>query len=347
DHVIDGPRERYHLDWPGKREALLAANAPIAKTLRPCREESVNFDTTKNLFIEGDNLDALKLLQETYLEKVKLIYIDPPYNTGSEFIYDDDFALDADTYLQRSRQVDYNGSHLVTNTESNGRFHSDWLSMIYPRLKLARNVLRDDGFLVVSVDDAEVENMKSLLNEVFGKENELAILVWDRNRKNDAKFFSVGHEYMRVYAKSKQTLLEAKVVLREPKPGFDEAKLLFKRLSDKYRGNWDLVQKEWREFYGGIRDSDERKKLGRFSKVGPQGPYRDDGDISWPGGGGPKYEVLHPVTNRPCKIPKGGWVYPNKQRFDEAVAQGRVVFGPDETTLPRQARYLLDGDGQV
>jgi adenine-specific DNA-methyltransferase len=152
DHVVEGPRERYHLDWPGKREALLAANAPIAKTLRPCREESVDFDTTKNLFIEGDNLDALKLLQETYLGKVKLIYIDPPYNTGSDFIYEDDFAETAEDYKRRSNQDDEAGNRMVANTESNGRFHSDWLSMIYPRLKLARDMLRDDGVIFISID---------------------------------------------------------------------------------------------------------------------------------------------------------------------------------------------------
>src|ERR1700730_8616437 len=144
DHIVEGPRERYHLDWPGKREALLAANAPIAKTLRPCREESLDFDTTKNLFIEGDNLDALKLLQETYLGKVKMIYIDPPYNTGNDFIYEDDFAEDSEAYFIRSNQKDEIGNRMFSNTEANGRFHSDWLTMLYPRLRLARNLMRDD-----------------------------------------------------------------------------------------------------------------------------------------------------------------------------------------------------------
>lgn len=171
DHVVEGPRERYHLDWPGKREALLAANAPIAKTLRPCREESVDFDTTKNLFIEGDNLDALKLLQETYLGKVKLIYIDPPYNTGSDFIYEDDFAEDTTTYLTKSNQKDEEGNRMVANSDSNGRFHSDWLSMLYPRLKLARNLLSEDGVIFVSIDDSESANLKRILEEVFGEQN--------------------------------------------------------------------------------------------------------------------------------------------------------------------------------
>lgn len=143
--IVEGPQERYQLNWPGKREALLTANAPIAKTLRPCREESVDFDTTQNLYIEGDNPDALKLLQETYLNKVKFIYIDPPYNTGNDFIYEDDFGEDAESYFKKSNQKDEAGQRMTANLEANGRFHSDWLSMIYPRLKLARSLLRDDG----------------------------------------------------------------------------------------------------------------------------------------------------------------------------------------------------------
>ncbi|SJM95002.1 Type III restriction-modification system methylation subunit (fragment) [Crenothrix polyspora] len=162
ESIVEGSQERYQLNWPGKREALLTANAPIAKTLRPDRSESVDFDTTQNLFIEGDNLDALKLLQETYLGKVKMIYIDPPYNTGKEFIYDDDFSEDMASYFQRSNQKDEAGQRMVANTETNGRFHSDWLSMMYPRLKLARNLLRDDGVIFISIDDGEVANLSNV-----------------------------------------------------------------------------------------------------------------------------------------------------------------------------------------
>ena len=180
DHIVDGPQERYHLNWPGKREALLAANAPIAKTLRPARDESVNFDTTQNLFIEGDNLDALKLLQETYLGKVKMIYIDPPYNTGNDFIYEDDFAESANEFLERSNQKDEDGNRLIANPDSNGRFHSDWLSMMYSRLKLAKNLLADDGIIFVSIDDGEVSNLKSLCNEIFGAENFKSNFLWKK-----------------------------------------------------------------------------------------------------------------------------------------------------------------------
>ncbi|SJM89770.1 site-specific DNA-methyltransferase [Crenothrix polyspora] len=180
DKIVEGPQERYQLNWPGKREALLTANAPIAKTLRPCREESVDFDTTQNLYIEGDNLDALKLLQETYLGKVKMIYIDPPYNTGNDFIYEDDFAEDSESYLLKSNQKDEAGNRLVANNESNGRFHSDWLSMMYPRLKLARNLLRDDGVIFISIDDNEQANLKRLCDEIFGEDSFLASIIWKK-----------------------------------------------------------------------------------------------------------------------------------------------------------------------
>ncbi len=202
--IVEGPDERYRLDWPGKREAMLVANAPIAKTLRPCRDESVDFDTTKNLFIEGDNLDALKLLQETYLGKVKLIYIDPPYNTGNDFIYEDDFAEDADTYLTRSNQKDEQGNRLVANTEANGRFHSDWLNMMYPRLKLARNLLRDDGLIFISIDDGEVASLRHCCEEVFGTSNFVAQIAWEKRytRSNNAKRFYSLKDNILVFRRS-------------------------------------------------------------------------------------------------------------------------------------------------
>lgn len=192
DHVVDGPQERYQLDWPGKREALLAANAPIAKALRPCREESVSFDNTKNLFIEGDNLDALKLLRETYLGRVKMIYIDPPYNTGNDFIYDDDFAENAEGFLRRSNQKDDKGNRLIANPETNGRFHSDWLSMIYPRLKLARTLLTDDGLLFISIGEQEVDSLLRLTKEIFGEENFVTTFLRQRKKKPSFLHSNVG-----------------------------------------------------------------------------------------------------------------------------------------------------------
>ncbi|MEE3632447.1 site-specific DNA-methyltransferase, partial [Escherichia coli] len=202
--IVEGPQERYQLNWPGKREALLTANAPIAKTLRPCREESVNFDTTKNLFIEGDNLDALKLLQEAYIGKVKLIYIDPPYNTGNDFIYEDDFSENAESFLIKSNQKDSDGNKLVANTEANGRFHSDWLSMMYSRLKLARNLLSDEGAVIISIDENEHSNIVKLGGLIFGDENFCGEIVWKNSSKNDQKYVSIQHEYLVIFVKSKQ-----------------------------------------------------------------------------------------------------------------------------------------------
>ncbi len=215
DHIVEGPQERYRLDWPGKREALLTANAPIAKTLRPARDESVDFDTTKNLFIEGDNLDALKLLHETYLNKVKMIYIDPPYNTGNDFIYEDDFAEDTQSYLQRSNQVDEEGNRLVTNNDSNGRFHSDWLNMMYPRLKLARNLLRDDGVIFISIGDNELANLKRLCDEVFGETNfRNQVIIRRRTKTLNIQFakdglnsMNVGCEYILIYSTTNTFLM--------------------------------------------------------------------------------------------------------------------------------------------
>ncbi|SLM61744.1 MULTISPECIES: site-specific DNA-methyltransferase [Dickeya] len=209
DSIVEGPQERYHLNWPGKREALLTANAPIAKTLRPVREESVEFDTTKNLFIEGDNLEALKLLQETYLGKVKLIYVDPPYNTGSDFIYEDDFAENSEEYLLRSNQKDTHGNRLVANSESNGRFHSDWLSMIYPRLKLARSLLADDGVIFLSIDDNESANLKHILDEIFGEGNFIDTIAVEMSTTSGPKTVNAQQgtivknvEFVHVYRKS-------------------------------------------------------------------------------------------------------------------------------------------------
>lgn len=201
--IISSKEERYQFTWPDKKKAILLANSPINATLRPCRDESVDFDNTKNLYIEGDNLDVLKCLKETYLHKVKMIYIDPPYNTGSDFVYEDDFAESTSEYLANSGQFDAQGRRLVTNTESNGRFHTDWLNMIYPRLKVARDLLTDDGVIFISIDDHEQDNLKQICCELFGERNFIAQLVWERafSPKNDARFISNSHDYILMFAK--------------------------------------------------------------------------------------------------------------------------------------------------
>lgn len=202
-HVVDGKEERYQFTWPDKKKSVLLANSPIDETLRPCREESVDFDNTENLYIEGDNLDVLKLLQETYLGKVKMIYIDPPYNTGNDFVYNDDFAENTDDYLDHSGQFDEDGNRLFQNTESNGRFHTDWLNMIYPRLKIARNLLSDDGVIFISIDDNELENLRDICNEIFGECNFIAQIniITGANQSGEGVLIQKNVEYCLVYSK--------------------------------------------------------------------------------------------------------------------------------------------------
>lgn len=203
DHVVDGLQERYQFTWPDKRKAILAANAPINKTLRPCREESVDFDNTENLYIEGDNLEVLKLLQETYLGKVKMIYIDPPYNTGNDFVYEDDFKQNSEEYIVNSGQLDDEGNRLVVNTESNGRFHTDWLNMIYPRLKLAKDLLSDDGVIFISIGDDEESNLIKCCNEIFGESNFIASICHKhRASVSNDRIISENHNHLLFYCKN-------------------------------------------------------------------------------------------------------------------------------------------------
>ena len=206
--VVDGREERYQFTWPDKKKSVLLAKALISKTLRPCREESVDFDNTENLYIEGDNLEVLKLLQETYLGKIKMIYIDPPYNTGNDFVYEDDFAQSTAEYLAGSGQFDEDGNRMVQNTESNGRFHTDWLNMIYPRLRLAKDLLTDDGVIFISIDDNEVDNLKKICDEVFGESNYISLISWKRKKEisNDSKNIAVQGEYILCYGKCETKL---------------------------------------------------------------------------------------------------------------------------------------------
>ena len=363
--VVDGNEERYQFTWPDKKKSVLLANAPINRTLRPVREDetvptgadsegkpycstgSVDFDTTENLYIEGDNLEVLKLLQETYLGKIKMIYIDPPYNTGHDFVYEDNFAQSADEYFANSGQYDEDGNRMVQNTESNGRFHTDWLNMIYPRLKLAKDLLRDDGVLFISIDDAEAENLKKIADEVFGASNFVACLVYDKNRKNDAKYFSVGHEYIIVYFKNISVIKESGVIFRAPKEGVDEVKEEFEKLRKEFNNDWTQVAAGLKKLYSTWPTNDERRSLARFTKVDEKGPYRDDGNINWPGGGGPMFDVIHPGTGKVCKKPVSGWRYSTPERLQEEIDKGHVVFGPDETTVPRVRLNLFEQSNEV
>lgn len=207
DSVMSERAERYQFTWPDKSKAILLANSPINATLRPCREDSVDFDNTQNLYIEGDNLDVLKCLKETYLHKVKMIYIDPPYNTGNDFVYEDDFAQSSEEYLANSGQFDEQGNRMFTNAESNGRFHTDWLNMIYPRLKVARDLLTVDGVIFISIDDNEVENLRKVCDEVFGEQNFVGNIIWQsRTSISNDDEISTNHNHTIIYSKKRDEL---------------------------------------------------------------------------------------------------------------------------------------------
>ena len=340
--IVEGERERYQLDWPGKKEAKLAANAPIAKTLRPCRDESVDFNTTQNLFIEGDNLDALKLLQESYLGKVKMIYIDPPYNTGSDFIYEDDFAENTQDYLKRSSQKNETG-RLVANTESNGRFHSDWLSMMYPRLIKAKFLLNDMGAIFVSCDENEVPRLRLLMDDVFGQSNFVADMVWASGKKNDSRFISISHEYIICYAKNISLLKEKNITWRTRKKGLDEIYSFYKSLIKKYGNDYTKMTFELKKWYKDLPDNHPSKAHKHYCYIDCRGIYFP-ADISWPGGGGPKYPVYHPATKKQVKTPSRGWVTPDPKKMQAWIAEGRVHFGEDENSVPCLKKYLKESE---
>ena len=346
--LVEGPHERYQLNWPGKREALLTANTPIAKTLRPNRDESVDFDTTKNLFIEGDNLDALKLLQEAYLGKVKLVYIDPPYNTGKDFIYKDDFRSDVDDYMQQSNQADTEGGRLVANTEANGRFHSDWLSMIYPRLKLARNLLRDDGAILISIDDNEADNLRKVCDEVFGEENFVGQVVWQRSKKGDSKLIAKVHEYILCYVRDKGAVL-ANGSWRRPKEGADEVLTKYAELRASLGSNHEAIRAEMQAWYKQLPNDDPRKAHKHYNWSDDRGLYfaadfagPDDGRESRP-----RHDIFHPVTGKSCKKPSTGWRWDeDKTKWALAQTPPRIHFGLDETTIPTRKSYLFEIDSE-
>ena len=323
--IVEGNEERYQFTWPDKRKAILAANAPINATLRPCPEESVNFDTTQNLYIEGDNLDVLKCLKETYLHKVKMIYIDPPYNTGNDFVYEDDFAESAAEYLANSGQFDEQGNRLVTNTESNGRFHTDWLNMIYPRLKVARDLLTEDGVIFISIDDNEVENLRKVCDEIFGPSNFTGCVVLQTATDNNPRQISTEHEYILCYCKN----------LQVQEPWFTEsekAKLILKKYEElKKKFGFDIasIQDELRTWLKANRN--ELKGVTHYDNVDNKGVFHD-GDIANTTFGGYKYDVIHPVTKKPCKVPEKGFRFP-KTTMDEMIAKDDIMFGDDETTL--------------
>lgn len=352
DSIVEGPQERYHLNWPGKREALLTANAPIAKTLRPVRtiknsngeqtEESVNFDTTKNLFIEGDNLDALKLLQETYLGKIKMVYIDPPYNTGNDFVYADDFADEVSEFFLRSNQVDSKGNRLTANPDTSGRFHSDWLSMMYSRLKLSRNLLRDDGLIVIHIDENEYSNLEKLLAEIYGEKNNLGTIVWDkRNPKGDATGVAQQHELICIYCKDREFFKEA-CDFQRPKENAGRMLAKAKQILAKEGGVTEKARKEYKDW---VNQQDLTGGEKAYNQIDEDGNVFRPVSMAWPNKKKAPEDyfipLVHPITGKKCPVPERGWRNP-PATMQELLKSGLIIFGSDEKTQPTRKYRLKD-----
>ena len=309
DVIISGREERYQFTWPDKKKAILLANSPVNAALRPCREESVDFDNTQNLYIEGDNLDVLKCLKETYLHKVKMIYIDPPYNTGNDFVYEDDFAESSAEYLANSGQFDEQDNRLVTNTESNGRFHTDWLNMIYPRLKVARDLLTDDGVIFISIDEHESHNLRKVCDEIFGTRNFIAQIVWEKRytRSNNSKKFTTLTEPLLCYSKNTNTIQ----TIKEPRNNKSDS--IYNNPDNDPRGVWTSVS------YVNPATKDQRPNL--------------------------TYPLTNPITGEQVIHPTNAWKY-EKKTYEEHVKENKLYWGKNgENTYPRLKKFLSEMEG--
>jgi adenine-specific DNA-methyltransferase len=298
--IVDGNRERYRLEWPGKREAIVTANMPTTKTLRPVREDSVDFDNTENLYIEGDNLEVLKLLQESYFGKIKMIYIDPPYNTGNDFVYKDNFATDRETELFESGQIDEYNRRMVANPETSGRYHSDWLTMMYPRLKLARNLLTDDGVIFISIDDNEVHNLRKICDEVFGEVNFVANVVWQKKyaATNDSKGFSATHDHIIIYQRSDE-------FNRNLLPRTVEQNVPYKNDDNDGKGLWRADNILVKSFSSNC-----------------------------------VYPIVNPNTGVEFLPPEGSCWRANQDTMLKWLSENRIYFGKDGKGAPQLKRYL-------
>ena len=331
--------ERYEFRWHGKSSSKRTAFTPSKAALVYDPARSVNPDKAGgNMIIEGENLEVLKLLTSSYRERVKCIYIDPPYNTGKDFVYADNFAKDKKAYWEETGTTE-EGVKVDSNSDSSGRYHSDWLSMMHSRLLVARQLLRDDGIIMVSIDDNEFTNLKRLMDEVFGEENFVATVVWEKGRKNDAKLFSSGHEYIAVYSRDKNLLRERSVIWREPKPGAQEIWDKYLKLKEAHGSDFDVMEAGLREWYQSLSDSHPSKKLARYRHIDKWGPWRDS-DMSWPGGGGPRYDVMHPETKLPCKVPERGWRFATPESIRRQIDLELVVFRDDHTEPPVRKAHL-------
>lgn len=340
---VDDEKERYNFTWNGKGKALRLAQTPTTGTLRPCEAESKNWDDTQNLYIEGDNLEVLKLLQKSYHGKIKMIYIDPPYNTGGDFVYPDDFSDSIENYKRITGQVDEEGKRLSPNTESNGRYHTDWLNMIYPRLRLARNLLSDEGVICISIDNHEIQRLQFVCDEIFGMQNMVTTITWEKGRKNDSTFYSDSVEYIAIYAKNIAALI-AKGAWRARKDGIDEVLQYYQSLRNKNIPH-DEIEQEMQAYYNSLPKDDVKRQMKHFFHSDERGLFFG-ADISSASTSIPDYDIIHPITHKPVKKPSRGWGATEPVML-ERIRENRVLFGEDETTIPLKKSYLEEVDSIV
>ena len=338
---VEKDEESYRFTWHGKRDAFRKSQTPSTGTLRPCVEESKDWDTTQNLYIEGDNLEVLKLLQKSYNNKVKMIYIDPPYNKDKDFVYPDKWSDPIKEYKKITGQIDDDGNVTSSDTEDEGGRHTKWLNMMYPRLRLARNLLTDDGVIFISIDETEIDNLKKMCYLIFGEENYCGEIIWKNSSKNDQAFISIQHEYIVSFAKNK---VINKGLWQEKKEGLD---LIYKSFNEFYtkRGNdWEAIHKDALEWYKQFPESHPVYSSKHYSWMDDRGVYFPD-NISGPNFGQYRYDVIHPITNKKCKEPSSGWRYP-EETMKQRIKDNLVHFGKDETTVPNNKTYLKNTEYQ-
>ena len=332
DNAVEDDPEVYEFTWVGKQAARREAATPINKTLRPVPESSVDWDHTQNIYIEGDNLDALKLLQKSYLGKVKMIYIDPPYNTGNDFVYHDDFHRTQAEEDLEAGNVDELGNRFVKNTETNGKFHSDWCSMIYPRLQLARTLLSEEGVIFISIDDNEVDNLRKICDEVFGETNFIGNLVIQTATDNNPRQITTEHEYIICYAKN-STIQKPWISENEKAELIQDEYLSLKK---RYGCDIDNIQKDLRSWIK--KNANKLQGVTHYDNVDEKGVFHD-GDIANTVFGGYQYDVIHPLTHKPCKRPEKGWRF-SEATMKEMISANDIMFGVDETTLIKPKKRL-------
>ncbi len=345
NELIAEGEERYQFTWPDKRAAVRLANTPTTMTLRPCREESVDFDNTQNLYIEGDNLDVLKVLRETYLGKVKMIYIDPPYNTGKDFVYNDDFAESYSDFAESCKVYDEDGNLQFdpkANGESNGRFHTDWLNMIYPRLKIAKDLLTEDGAILISIDDNEVENLRKVCDEIFGTHNFVAQMIWQQGKKSSGNLMVINHEYVIVYVKNHIISDTNENSWKQRKEGLDKIYNQYEALKRTYGNDHSKIQVEIRKFFASLPENDPAYNSKHYNYVDEKGlffadnscaPDRPESRCHKP--------LIHPITKKETAVPSLGWRW-KEETLDKLVEEGRIYFGSDETSVPKVKKYLKE-----